>query len=406
MISREKYIAKLLSYKDKDIIKIITGLRRSGKSVVLFDLFYDALIKNGVKKHNIIKINLENSECENLRDKNNLYNHIISNTPKLNKTYVFIDEIQYVNGFEDVVNSLKNKGLDVYITGSNSKLLSKEIATSLRGRGIEIKIFPISFDEMYTYNKQINTSTNVYELFKEYMLYGGLPYVVAEPNTNLKIEYLKMILDTIAFKDIIDRYALRHPDMFEGVFNFLNSNIGSITSSKKISDTLKSNSFKTITTDTVSKYLSYLEESYLFYKVYRYDLKGKEYLKTLNKYYVSDIGIRNAKLNFRQIEPTHTLENIIYIELLRRGYIVDIGKNNNKEIDFVATNTKDRYYIQVAYTMIDEEKAKQELSSYKNLDDGYKKIVLTMDNIPFTNLESGYKMYNVIDFLTNRISIE
>ena len=238
------------------------------------------------------------------------------------------------------------------------------------------------------------------------MKYGGFPFIAKESDEQAKIEYLNMLESTIATKDIIDRYNLRHPELFNAVYDFLCSNIGSLVSAKKISDTLKSNGYKTVTADTVGNYLTYLCESFLFYKVYRYDIKGKEYLKTLNKYYISDMGLRNAHLNYRQIEVTHALENIIYLDLIRRGYVVDIGKNKEKEIDYIAKDNKDTFYIQVAYNMTDEDVRKRELGSFHKIDDGYKKIVITMDDDPFVILENGYRKLNALDFLLNEKSLE
>lgn len=384
MINRPDYLSELIKYKDKDLIKTITGVRRSGKSTLLFDLYYKYLLKEGIKKDHIITINLENLDNINLRIDKYLYQHIKSQIKDKKKYYIFIDEIQYVNDFEDICNTFKNEGHDLYITDSNSKLLSKDISTKLRGRNIEIKVYPLSFKEYFSISKLSKE-----DAFKEYMLYGGFPYIANENDKNIKVEYLKMLENTIATKDIIDRYKLKHENMFNAVYDFLCSNIGSTISAKKISDTLKTNGYKTITPDTIGNYLEYLFDAFLFYKVYRYDIKGKEYLKTLNKYYAADIGLRNVKLGFRQIEPTHTLENIIYLELLRRKYEVDIGKNNDKEIDFIAKNEKTLNYIQVAYSILNKDKKEKELASFKKLDDGYKKIIITMDNDPFNNLENG-----------------
>ncbi len=401
IINRPQYLEKLIRYKNKDLIKVITGVRRSGKSVLLFDIFYKYLIKEGVEKNRIIRINLENEEEKHLRNSDGLYKEISRKRKGKGRYYVFIDEIQYVDGFEDLVNSLKNSNCDVYITGSNSKMLSGDISTALRGRSIEIRVYPLSFAEYYSYVKGDRRTA-----WNNYLKYGGFPYVASENNEQAKIDYLNMLESTIATKDIIDRYNLRHPELFNAVYDFLCSNIGSRVSAKKISDTLKSNGYKTVTADTVSNYLSYLCESFLFYKVYRYDIKGKEYLKTLNKYYISDMGLRNAHLNYRQIEVTHALENIVYLDLVRRGYIVDIGKNKEKEIDFIAKDSKDTYYIQVAYSLIDEDVHKRELSSFHKIDDGYKKIVITMDDDPFVLLENGYKKMNVLDFLLNDNALE
>lgn len=401
MIERPMYLKQLIKQKDKDIIKVITGVRRCGKSVLLFDIYSEYLLQNGVSESNVIKVNLENIENFKLRNALALYEHIRGKIVNDNKYYVMIDEIQYVDEFEDLVNSLKNMGIDVYITGSNSKLLSGDISTKLRGRSIEIKVYPLSFMEFYSFR-----GGDKLEAYNEYQLYGGFPYTATEEDKDLKVEYLKMLEGTVATKDIIDRYGIRNPNLFDAVYSFLCSNIGSIVSAKKISDTLKSNGYATISADTVGKYLEYLCEAFLFYKVYRYDIKGKEYLKTLNKYYISDIGLRNCKLQFRQLEVTHTLENIIYQELIRRGYMVDIGKNKDKEIDFIAKNSMDTFYIQVAYSIADPDKKEQEISSFHKIDDGYKKIVITMDNDPFSILENGYKKLNVFDFLLNECALE
>ena len=305
IIERPYYLNLLKQYKDKDLIKVITGVRRCGKSVLLFDIFTRYLVESGISKQNIIQINLENKDNAKLRDLNSLYEYIHQYTSGEGKYYVMIDEIQYVDGFEDLLNSLKNKGCDVYITGSNSKMLSGDISTALRGRSIEIRMHTLSFSEYYSF---IGEDKN--EAFNTYLLYGGFPYVATEPNIEFKVRYLNMLQDTVATKDIIERYGIRNPDIFNAVYNFLCSNIGSSISAKKISDTLRSNGYKTITPDTIGNYLTWFCESFLFSKVYRYDIKGKEYLKTQNKYYATDLGLRNARLNYRQIEPTHALENV------------------------------------------------------------------------------------------------
>ena len=396
-INRQKYLDKLISQKDKDIVKVITGIRRCGKSVLLFNIYYDYLLNIGIKKENIIKINLETKRNEGLRDADALYNAVVEQIITDEKYYVLIDEIQFVDGFEDIVNGLRvDYNCDVYITGSNSQLLSKDINTIMRGRSIEIKVYPLSFAEFYAYY-----GGDKRQCFNNYLMYGGLPYLVTENDNKNKVEYLKMICDTVVGKDIIDRHGIRQGNLFEAVIEFLCSNIGSYVSANKIADTLKSNGYSKVTHDTIGNYLDFVCDAYLFYKAQRYDIKGRQYLKTLNKYYIADLGIRNSKLNYRQIEITHSLENIIYLDLIRRGYIVDIGKNNVKEIDFVARDDKNLYYIQVAYTLSDPDKNEQEVSSFYGLDDGYKKIVITMDDAPFVNLKNGYKKVNVFDFLLN-----
>lgn len=403
VVERKKYLDKLISQKDKDIIKVITGIRRSGKSVLLFNLYSDYLLSLGVDNDNIIKVDLETVKNKPLREADKLYDFIVSKMQEReNRYYIFIDEVQLADGFEDVVNGLKvDFNCDIYITGSNSKLLSKDINTKLRGRSIEIKVYPLSFSEYYEFYGGDRSA-----VFNQYLYYGGLPYLLSEPDEKNKTDYLRMICDTVVSKDIIDRYKIRNENMFNAVFEFLCSNIGSYVSANKLANTLKSNGYPRITADTVGNFLDYMCDAYLFYKAQRYDIKGKEYLKTLNKYYITDMGIRNSKLNYRQIEITHALENIIFLDLLRRGYIVDIGKNYEKEIDFIARRNQDLFYIQVAYSIVDPDKKAQELLSFRNLDDGYKKIIITMDNDPFTMLEHGYKKINVFDFLLNDNALE
>lgn len=396
-LKRQSYLDKLISYKDKDIVKVITGIRRCGKSVLLFDIYYDYLLSIGIDKDHIIKINLEAQRNVMLRNADKLYEHIASLIHDDDRYYIFIDEVQFVDGFEDVVNGLRvDFNSDIYITGSNSKLLSKDINTKMRGRSIEIKVYPLSFAEYYEYY-----GGDKRKCFNDYLYYGGLPYLLSETESQNKIEYLKMICDTVVGKDIVERHGIRQGNLFDAVINFLCSNIGSYVSANKIADTLRSNGYEKVTADTIGNYLEYVCDAFLFYKVQRYDIKGKAYLKTLNKYYISDLGIRNSKLNYRQIEITYSLENIVYLDLLRRGYTVDIGKNNSKEIDFVVRDEKDLYYIQVAYTLTDPDKREQEISSFYHLDDGYKKIVITMDDDPFSDLGNGYKKINLFDFLIN-----
>lgn len=396
-ILRPEYLQKLIQWKDKDLIKVVTGVRRCGKSFLLFDLFYEYLLQQGTDAEHIIRINLENLDQIENRNRLNLYKTIKSLRQDDGKYYVFLDEIQYVDGFEDLLNTLRNEGCDVYVTGSNSKLLSRDISTSLRGRMIEIRVHTLSFAEFYAYR-----GGDTRKAFFEYMLYGGFPAAVLENNLENKSNYLGMLERTVAVKDIIERYKIRHESVFTAVYDFLCSNIGSLVSAKKIADTLRSNGFQSVSPDTIGNYLEYLCNAFLFTKVYRYDVKGKEYLKTLNKYYISDLGLRNVHLNYRQVEPTHALENLVYQELLYRGWRVDIGKNNQKEIDFVVTKGTEKMYIQVAYSIVDPEKKEQELSSFKGLDDGFQKMVLTMDDDPFNQLAHGYVKKNVIDWLLNK----
>ena len=401
-IQRDFYLHQLIANKDRSVCKVVTGMRRSGKSYLLFTLFYEWLLDNGVPENRIIKIDLETQKNKPFWDSEKLYSHLKSLFRDKERYYILLDEIQEVDGFEDLVNGLMvDHNCDVYITGSNAKLLSKDINTRFRGRSVQIKVFPLSFLEFYSARQ--TERENIKDIFDEFMLYGSLPYLNELSARNEKIEYLNSIWETLLYRDIIDRYKIRNEHILDAVFDFLCSNIGSYVNANKIANTLKSNGYKEITDDTVGNYLEYLCESFLFYKVQRYDIRGRHYLKTQNKYYISDLGVRNAKLKFRQIEVTHSLENIIYLELIKQGFIVDIGKNDNREIDFVVRSLDgNQWYIQVAYTLQGEEKLQQETASLKNIKDGYRRIILTMDDDPFENLEGGIKKINVYDFLLGK----
>ena len=402
-IKRERLLDKLKRGRKKDIVKIITGLRRSGKSVLLNNIFYDWLIADGVQKDHIIKISLDLKKWEALRDGDELYNYIAQTIKDDELYYVFLDEIQMTDGFEEVVNSIKAEfNTDVYITGSNSKLLSHDISTIFRGRGMEIKVFPLSFSEFFQYR-----NIGKREAFEEYIIFGGLPYAVMETEREEKRSYLNMIFDTVVTRDMLERYKIRNPSLFLSIIELLCSSIGSYVSASKISNTLKSNGFKTADNETVSRYLSYMLDSFLFYRADRFDIKGKEYLKTQHKYYASDMGLRNAAIQYRQLEITHIIENIVYLELIRRGYIADIGRNREKEIDFVARALNgNQYYIQVSYSIEDKSVKDRELSAFRHLDDGFKKILITMDQNPLTNLGNGYRMIHLFDFLLNDDALE
>lgn len=400
MIKRDYYLNKLIDYKDKDIVKIITGIRRCGKSYLLFNIYYDYLISIGIKDEYIIKINLESIKYEKYRNATTLFEYLENKIIKAHRYYIFIDEIQLIDNFEDLVNGIKiDFDCDLYITGSNSKLLSSEINTKLRGRGIEIKVYPLSFKEFY------DGTSDKTKSFNDYIKYGGLPYLSSLDKEYEKKEYLKMLNDTLITKDIIDKYKIRNTNVFNALFDLLCSSIGSYVSPNKIANTLVSNGFKTVDNDAISNYLNYLCDAFIFYKAIRYDIKGKEYLKTLNKYYICDLGLRNERLGYQQLEMTHIIENIVYLELLRRNYQVDIGKNKDSEIDFVIRTYDDLYYIQVSLTIENESTRFRKLKSFKGLDDGYKKIIITMDNNPLIHLDNGYKMLNLFDFLLDENSL-
>ena len=395
-INRNKYLEKLIRYKDKDIVKIITGVRRCGKSVLLNNIYRDYLIKSGISQENIISISFDLKKWENLKNPDRLYKYFLKTINNDSRYYIILDEIQLVDKFEEVVNSIKSEfNTDIYITGSNSRLLSSDINTIFRGRGIEIKVFPFSFKEYFEYS-----GLDKQKAFNDYVMFGGLPYIVLEENNNDKAAYLKMICETVISRDMIERYDIKNEEVFSALINLLCSSIGTYVSSNKITSTLKSAGYKTIDNETITRYLNHICDAFLFYKVVRFDIKGKEYLKTQNKYYVCDLGIRNSRINYRQTEMTHIIENIVYLDLLRRGYIVDIGKNRDKEIDFIVKDLMGKqYYIQVCYTLVNEETKNREISAFSKLDDGYKKIIITTDNNPFTNLGNGYISLNLFDFL-------
>lgn len=402
-IKRDQLLEKLVRYRKKDIVKVITGIRRCGKSVLLNELYYDYLLSDGVPSDHIIKVSLDLKKWAELRDGDALYRYIAEAIRDEDLYYVFLDEIQLVDGFEEVVNSIKAEfNTDVYITGSNSKLLSHDINTIFRGRGIEIKVFPLSFAEFLAF-RQIDKM----DAFDEYIRFGGLPYAVRETEEQEKRAYLDMMVNTVVARDMIERYGIRNEALFIALIEFLCSSVGTYISTNKIANTLRTNGFKSADNETVSRYLSHICDAFLFYRADRYNIKGKAYLKTQNKYYAVDMGLRNAAIHYRQIEITHIIENLVYLELLRRGYIVDIGKNREKKIDFVAKDLGGKiYYIQVSYTIQDERVKEREVSAFRLLDDGYKKILITMDRNPLLNLGNGYQMMHLFDFLLNDKALE
>ena len=402
-IQRENLLNTLIRYRHKDLVKIITGVRRCGKSILLNELFYGYLVDDGVQADHVIKIAFDMKKWESLRQSDELYSYLLNQFADDEKYYLLLDEIQMVEGFEEVLNEIRSEyNTDIYVTGSNSKLLSSDINTIFRGRGIEIKCFPLSFQEFFSFRKGDKR-----EALDEYILFGSLPYTVTEPDEPAKRDYLEMVANTVITRDMIDRYDIRNEEVFRGVISVLCSSIGSAVSPNKIANTLQSNGYKSVDNETVSRYLQYITDAFLFYKVERYDLKGRAYLKTQNKYYVCDMGLRNALIQYRQLEVSRAIENIVYVELIRRGYIVDIGKNRNEEIDFVAIDTEGRKnYIQVTYSLEYPGVKERELSSFRGLDDGYKKILITMDRTPFSNLEKGYRLLTILNFLENDASIE
>lgn len=393
-IPREEYLERLRNLKHKKLIKIVTGIRRCGKSTVL-EMFRDELLDNGVEENQIIFINFEDYENKSLRNPESLYDYIKQRlTSKMN--YIFLDEIQRVDDFPEVVDSLYIKdNVDLYLTGSNSSLLSSEIATLISGRYVEIKMLPFSFKEFV---KATNQSTNLSSAYRQYVETSSFPYVLELLQMPQEINaYLEGIYNTILVKDIIDRKKIADTNVLKSVTQFLFDNIGSELSSKKIADTLTSNGRKS-DSKTIEKYVTSLEESFIVYSANRYNIKGKEYLKSLEKYYVTDIGLRNFMLGKKSMDVGHILENVIYLELLRRGYSVYVGKIDDMEIDFVAQNSQGNTYIQVAATVRDENTLKRELRSLQAVKDSYPKMLLTLDDDPEADYD-GIIRKNALDWL-------
>lgn len=397
MIIRENYLKKIIDAKDTDFIKVITGMKRTGKSTLLL-MFRDYLLANGVKEENIVHINFESAKYDDIKDYKDLYKYI-EDKVKDEKIYLLLDEIQSVSSWEKAINSFKvDFNMDIYITGSNAYLLSSELSTLLSGRYIEIKMYPLSFKEFLVFNNY--DENNLEEKFNEYLKYGGLPSItLIKGNDELILSYLNDIYNTIVKKDIIDRNNIKDVALLENIIKYLFNNVGSPISTKKISDYLNSNKVvQKSNHQTIDNYLNMLEKSYIIYKADRTDVKSKSLLKTLGKYYVSDSGIRNIILGFRNINEGHLLENIVYLELLRRGYRVNIGKIGDYEAHFVAENPHTIRYYQVAQSISDEDVRAREIRSLENIPDNYEKIILSMDR-SINNDYNGIKVRNIISWL-------
>lgn len=398
-IYRKYYMEKLISYKDKKIIKVLTGIRRSGKSTILEE-FKKEIIKNGVSIKNVISINFEDNSNKELLDSQKLHDYIIKNTDKKTKNYIFLDEIQNVKGFEKCVDSLFLRDyLDLYITGSNSYMLSGELATFLTGRYIQIHVLPLSFKEYLSYYGE----NDELKKYNEYIQYGGFPYLINLDKYSEKIDYLDSIYNTIIMKDVVNRKKVNDILMLESICRFLFDNIGSNISTKKISDTLSSNGRKN-SVHTVEEYLSGLLESYILYKVNRFDIKGKQLLKTQEKYYLSDLGLRTYLLGMNNNKDLgHILENVIFLELKRRGYRVYVGKNDLNEIDFIVETEDEYIYIQVALSVRENQTLLRELKPLETISDNYKKYIITLDYD--TNNYNGIKQISAMDFLLERVNL-
>lgn len=397
MIIRERYLKKIIAAKDTEFIKVITGVRRSGKSTLLL-MLKDFLINDGVKEDNIIHINFESAMYDDIDDYKDLYKYVKERIKK-GRTYLLLDEVQNVTSWEKAINSFNvDFDIDIYITGSNAYLLSSELSTLLSGRYIEIKMYPLSFKEYLVFNNYDNN--NLDDKFNEYLKYGGLPALsLIKDNDELVLSYLNDIYNSIVKKDIIDRNNLKDTALLENIIKFLATNIGSPISSTKISDYLNSNKIvEKSNHQTIDNYLNMLEKSFIMYKADRTDIKSKALLKTLGKYYISDTGIRNIILGFRNIDEGHLLENVVYLELLRRGYKVNIGKTNEYEVDFVAENPNIIKYYQVTQSLQNDEVRERELRSLENINDNYEKIILTMDKT-INNDYNGIKVINIVEWL-------
>ncbi|SMP57204.1 ATP-binding protein [Anoxynatronum buryatiense] len=403
MKNRDLYLNQLIKFRDKKLIKVITGLRRSGKSTLLL-LFENHLIASGVNKNHIIRMNFESFEFDDITTYKELHAYITERIADKNiKHYILLDEVQQVASWERVINAfLVDANVDIYITGSNAYLLSSELSTLLSGRYVEIKMLPLSFKEYVDFTDSGNNSHPPVQ-FNQYLLYGGLPTIVElldHPDTIGP--FLEGIYNTVLMKDVIERNEVRDAALLESILKFIAANIGSIVSTKKISDYLTSSGRKT-TSDTIDNYLKMLENAFIIYKANRYDLKGKLFLKTLEKYYIVDMGIRNRLTGLKGTDYGHVLENIVYLELLRRGYQVAIGKIGTLEVDFVATKPDEKIYFQVSASMMDETTRNRELRPLESISDNYPKYILTMDQTVFNDY-SGIKVVNILDFLLNTYS--
>ena len=414
-IRRDIYLNKLISKKHNGLIKVVTGMRRCGKSYLLFNLFKEYLVNEGVNENHIIEIAFDSFENRKYRDPEVLFPYLMEKIADKEMYYVLLDEVQMLDDFESVLNSLgRKKNVDVYVTGSNAKFLSKDIITEFRGRGDEVHMYPLTYSEfmsVYDGDKQ--------EGWRDYVLFGGIPLVLGFETADQKSDFLKSLFEETYISDITGRNNIRNKAELEELLNILSSAIGSLTNPSKLSATFKSVKNKTISKETIIKYIDYLKDSFLIDSAIRYDIKGKKYINTPSKYYFTDLGLRNARLNFRQVEETHAMENVIFNELKVRGYNVDVGvvvmnevdKNGKKirkqlEVDFVCNKGSKRFYIQSAYALPDKEKMEQEQRSLVNTGDGFKKIIITKNAVAPLYNDEGILVMSVYDFLLNPDSME
>ena len=414
-IKRDIYLQKLIDKKENEMIKVITGIRRCGKSYLLDPIYKNYLLSTGVKEDHIIKLELDSIENKEYLDAHKLYNYVMDKIQDDKMYYILLDEIQKVDDFESVLNSfLRKKNLDVYVTGSNSKFLSSDIITEFRGRGDEVRVYPLTFREyLPACNKDID------EALKEYITYGGMPYILSRKTDEEKSKYLNNLFNNTYINDIVERNNIQKNEILESLINILASSVGSLNNPLKLEKTFKSKGFKNVTAKTINTYIDYLIDAFMINKALRYDIKGKKYINTPSKYYFTDIGLRNARLNFRQQEDNHLMENIIYNELLVRGFNVDVGvveymtkdKNNKKmrkqlEVDFVCNKGSNRYYIQSAYAIPTKEKMEQEEQSLIKIDDFFKRIIIVENDIKLWRNEKGIVIMGLKQFLLDDNSLD
>lgn len=414
-IKRDIYLQRLIDREQNGLVKIISGIRRCGKSYLLNTLFYEYLKEKGIKDDHIIRISLDDDESSDLLLPTALHRYIKSLIKDDGLYYILLDEIQLADNFVGTLNGLlKLPNVDIYVTGSNSKFLSTDIVTEFRGRGDEVRILPLSFSEfMSVYNG------SPMQGWKEYYTYGGLPLVLAQKSEEAKMSFLKGQLKNVYLNDIIERNRIQNENQINAILEILASSIGSLTNPLKLSNTFRSVASLPIADKTISNYLNYLEDVFLIDKAKRYDIKGKKYLSTPSKYYFSDLGLRNAALNFRQQEENHIMENVIYLELIKRGFAVDVGivetskRNENgkvvrnyAEVDFIANRGNNKFYIQSAFAMDSEEKQAQEKNSLLNIKDFFKKIIIVKDDIKRKRDEYGIITMSIYDFLLDEKSLD
>jgi hypothetical protein len=408
-IKRDFYLQKLIDHKNNGMVKIITGVRRCGKSYLLFHLFYNHLLAEGIDENHIIQVMLDDFANRRLQNPDELYSFVKNRIQDNGTYYILLDEIQLVPEFESIVNSfLHIPNADIYVTGSNSKFLSSDVITEFRGRGDEIRIYPLSFAEYYS---TVEDKQSFNKVWLQYATFGGMPLCLTMKSEADKIKYLTSLFDTTYLADIIDRHNLRGNAEINELTNIIASSIGSLANPLKLSNTFNSEKQLKLSANTISTYLDYLQDSFLIEKAVRYDIKGKKYINTPSKYYFVDVGLRNARLSFRQQEYNHIMENVIYNELRLRGYSVDVGvvATNTKEngisqrkqleVDFVVNSGNRRYYIQSAYNLHSDEKLKQEQASLLNINDAFKKIIIVNDEILTGFVENGILIASLSDFL-------